>query len=171
MTQATQATSRQASGADARVPGWERPALFRLKRIALAVGTALVSINVWTGAPLLAIWVGSRFEGWVGGSGTGGGTSMRAVFVLIAVLAVLELVLTMALARLSAAYDDLTGRPPAARRTSPWLRSMRGEREELARKRAGISGVERVVVVSVVAAALAFEIWFFFFAGSPLPNA
>jgi hypothetical protein len=88
----------------------------------------------------------------------------------VAVLAVVELALTLALTRLSAAYDELTGRPHAARRTSPWLRSMRGEREELARERAGISGVERVVVISVVAAALAFEIWFFFFAGSSLPN-
>jgi hypothetical protein len=96
---------------------------------------------------------------------------MRAVFVLIAVLAVLELVLTVALARLSATYDELSGRPHAARRTSPWLRSMRGEREEVARKREGISGVERVVVISVVAAVLAFEIWFFFLAGSSLPNA
>jgi hypothetical protein len=97
---------------------------------------------------------------------------MRAVFVLIVVLAVLELALTLALGRLSAAYDELTGRPHAARQTSPWLRSMRGEREEFARKREGVSGVERVVVISVVAAALAFEIWFFFFfAGSPLPSA
>jgi hypothetical protein len=141
-----------------------------LKRTGLAAGTALVSINMWTGAPLLAIWVGSRFEGWVGGSGTGVGTSMRAVFVLIAALAVLELALLATLTRLSAGYDELTGRPLAARRTSPWLRSMRGEREELARKRAGISGVERVVVASVVGAVLAFEIWFFFFAGSPLPS-
>jgi len=96
---------------------------------------------------------------------------MRAVFILVVVLAVLEVALTMALTRLSGAYDELTGRPPAARRSSPWLRSMRGEREEFARKREGISAVERVVVISVVAAALAFEIWFFFFAGSPLPSA
>jgi hypothetical protein len=129
-----------------------------------------VSVNVWTGAPLLAIWVGSRFEGWVGGSGTGGGTSMRAVFVLVAVLVLVELALTFLLARLSAAYDDLSGRPASARRTSPWLRSMRGEREEVAREKAGISGVERVVMISVVAAVLAFEVWFFFFAGSSLPN-
>jgi hypothetical protein len=170
VTTATRATSNQSSQATDHVRGRGRPPLLRLKRIGLAVGTALVSINVWTGAPLLAIWVGSRFEGWVGGSGTGGGTSMRAVVVLVATLALLELLLTLALARLSAAYDELTGRPASARRTSPWLRSMRGEREEVARKKAGISGVERVVVISVVAGVLAFEIWFFFFAGSPLPN-
>ena len=170
MGQTVQGAPRPASEVGGHAPGWERPRLFRLKRIALAAGVALVSINVWTGGPLFAIWVGSRFEGWVGGSGTGGGTTMRAVFVLVAVLAVVELLLTMALARLSAAYDELSGRPHAQRRTSPWLRSMRGEREEIARKRAGISGVERVVVISVVAAVLAFELWFFFLAGSPLPN-
>ncbi|HEX2232386.1 MAG TPA: hypothetical protein VHG69_03375 [Thermoleophilaceae bacterium] len=143
------------------------------RRLGLAVASAVVSVNIWTGAPLFAIWVGSRFEGWVSdsASGTGGGTSMRAVFVLVAVLAVLELVLTFALARLSAAYDELTGRPQSARRTSPWLRSMRGEREDFEREKHGISAVERVVVISVVAAMLVFEVWFFFFAGSSLPNA
>jgi hypothetical protein len=47
---------------------------------------------------------------------------------------------------------------------------MRGEREDIARKREGISGAERVMMISVVAAVLAFEIWFFFFAGSSLPG-
>ena len=47
---------------------------------------------------------------------------------------------------------------------------MRGEREEDIRREVGISGVERVVILAVVGAALAFEIWFFFFAGSSLPN-
>jgi hypothetical protein len=161
---------RSSSQAAERIPGWERPRLFRLKRFALALVTAVLSVNVWTGAPLLALWVGSRFEGWVGGSGTGGGTTMRAVFVLVAVLAALELLLTFLLARASAAYDELGGRPHAARRTSPWLRSMRGEREEFGRKKEGISGLERVVIISVVLAVLAFEVWFFFFAGSSLPS-
>jgi hypothetical protein len=31
--------------------------------------------------------------------------------------------------------------------------------------------VERIVVAAMVAAVVAFEIWFFFFAGSSLPNA
>jgi hypothetical protein len=145
-----------------------RPRLSGLRRLGLAIASAVVSVNMWTGAPLFAIWVGSRFEGWIGSQS--GGTSMRAVFVLVAVLAVLELALTFALTRLSAAYDELTGRPQSARQTSPWLRSMRGEREDFSRKKEGISGVERLVVISVVAAMLAFEVWFFFFAGSSLPN-
>jgi small-conductance mechanosensitive channel len=95
---------------------------------------------------------------------------MSAVFVVVVVLAVSCLGLAAVLTWLSARYDELTGRSAAARRTSPWLRSMRGEREELARARHGISAIERVVVVAVVVCVLVFEVWFFFFAGSPLPS-
>ena len=133
------------------------------RRVLLLSASALAAINIWTGAPLLAVWVGSQFA-------RGSGLSMGAVFIVIVVLAVTCFALAMALSWLSARYDDLTGRPAAARRTSPWLRSMRGEREETARKRYGISGVERVVVIAVVGCVLAFEIWFFFFAGSSLPS-
>jgi hypothetical protein len=48
---------------------------------------------------------------------------------------------------------------------------MRGERQEVIAQRQGVSGVERIVVMSVVAGAIAFEVWFFFLAGSSLPNA
>ena len=72
---------------------------------------------------------------------------MTAVFVVIVVLAVSCLTLTTALTWLSTRYDELTGRPASARRTSPWLRSMRGECEELAKKREGISAIERVGVI------------------------
>lgn len=126
-------------------------------------GSMLAAVNIWTGAPLLALWVGSRVAG-------GSGLSMGAVFVVVVVLAILVMLLAGALGWLSTRYDELTGRPPAARRTSPWLRSMRGEREELVRRSRHISAVERLVVLSVVSCVLAFEIWFLFLAGSPLPN-
>ena len=95
---------------------------------------------------------------------------MTAVFSVIVVLAVLVFLLAWAVTWINSKYDELTGRPAAARHTSPWLRSMRDEREEDARQKFGISAVERVLVVSVVAAVLAFELWFFFLAGSSLPN-
>ena len=47
---------------------------------------------------------------------------------------------------------------------------MRGEREDVSRRRQGISPIERIVVLSVIAAAVAFEVWFFFLAGSSLPS-
>jgi hypothetical protein len=136
-----------------------------LKRIALVAGSALTSINIWTGAPLLAVWVGSQVQA------AQDRLSMIALFTVVATLAVTVFALAWILAWLNGRYDELTGRAPAAHQTSPWLRSMRGERESDVRRKHGISAVERVVVISVVAAVLAFEIWFFFFAGSSLPNA
>ena len=135
----------------------------RLQRIALVAGSALCAINIWTGAPLLAVWVGSHLQK----SATA--LSMTAVFSVVAVLAVMVGLLAWALAWLNQKYDDVTGREAKARYTSPWLRSMRGEREVDLRQRTGISMVERVVIIAVVGAVLTFEIWFFFFAGSSLP--
>jgi hypothetical protein len=137
----------------------------RLKRLGLVIGSALTSINIWTGAPLLAVWVGSQVQA------AQDRLSMIALFTVVATLAVTVFALAWVLAWLNGRYDELTGRAPAAHQTSPWLRSMRGERESDVRRKHGISAVERVVVISVVAAVLAFEIWFFFFAGSSLPNA
>ena len=45
---------------------------------------------------------------------------------------------------------------------------MRGEREDFAKRRQGVSPVERIVVVSVVLCVGTFEVWFFFFAGSSI---
>jgi hypothetical protein len=135
-----------------------------LKKIGLVTASALCSINLWTGAPLLAVWVGSKVQGNLNN------LSMTAVFSVIVVLSALVFLLAWALTWLNAKYDDVTGRPAEARHTSPWLRSMRDEPEEHVRRKYGISPVERVVVVSVVAAVLVFEVWFFFFAGSSLPN-
>lgn len=135
-----------------------------LKKIGIVTASALCSINIWTGAPLFAVWVGSRVQGNLNN------LSMTAVVSVIVVLAAMVFLLAMALTWLNAKYDDLSGRPAAARQTSPWLRSMRDEREHDVREKYGISGVERIVVISAVAGVLAFELWFFFFAGSSLPN-
>jgi hypothetical protein len=135
-----------------------------LKKIGIVTASALCSINLWTGAPLFAVWVGSKVQGNLNN------LSMTAVFSVIVVLAGMVLLLAMALTWLNAKYDDLTGRSAAARHTSPWLRSMRDEREHDVREKYGISWVERIVVISAVAGVLAFELWFFFFAGSSLPN-
>jgi hypothetical protein len=136
----------------------------RLERAALATAAALVSINIWTGAPLFAIWVGSRVA-------PASGTSMGAIAIVLVVLTVLVFALASALTRLNAAYDRLTDRDPGVRRTTPWLRSMRAEREQLARQRVRVSPIERITVVSVVGAVLVFEVWFFFFARYSIPGA
>ncbi|HEX5822592.1 MAG TPA: hypothetical protein VFY30_12575 [Solirubrobacterales bacterium] len=135
-----------------------------LKKIGLITASALCSINLWTGAPLFAIWVGSKVQGNLNN------LSMTALFSVIVVLAGTVFGLAYLLTLINNRYDDLTGRPTAARQTSPWLRSMRDEREGDAKRKHGIGGIERVVVVCAIAGCLAFEAWFFFFAGSSLPN-
>jgi len=135
----------------------------RLKRVAIVIGTALAAVNVWTGAPLLAIWIGSQAQG-------GQVLSLRGVLTVLVVLGVMAFLLGWALTWLNAKYDQLIGRPPTLSRTSPWQRRMRGELDEHLRVRYTLSAPERVVAACVIAGFLAFEIWFFFFAGSSLPK-
>jgi hypothetical protein len=132
-----------------------------LKRIAIVIATGLVAVNVWTGAPLLAVWVGSQAQG-------GQVLSLRGVLTVLVVLSALAFLLGWVLAWLNAKYDQLIGRPPALARTSPWQRRMRGELDEHLRVRYALSAPERVVAGCVIAGLLAFEVWFFFFAGSSI---
>ena len=74
--------------------------------------------------------------------------------------------LAFALTWINAKYDELTGRPPAAHHTSPWLRSMR----DAAPMQSSVTVVEAVLMGSVMLAAIALTIWFFLLAGSPIPN-
>jgi hypothetical protein len=130
-----------------------------LARIALAGLTAVLAINLWTGAPLFAIWVGSRVQ-------KGTGLTMTTVAVVMGTLAVCVTLLVLALTRVEAAYKTVTGQP-TNRRTPPWLRSMRGERPEDTHAE-GLTGFEKGLAAAVVLGVVAFEGWFFFFAGSSI---
>ncbi|HEY7831038.1 MAG TPA: hypothetical protein VIC06_10795 [Solirubrobacteraceae bacterium] len=130
----------------------------------ILIATTLIAINIWTGAPIAALWIGSRVVGQRA-------LSMIAVFVVVASLAVLLGAMALALTWLNARYDQLIGRPTGERRTPPWLRSMRAEEAELLRKKHGTTALEMIVVANTVTAVIALEIWFFFFARSPPPGA
>jgi hypothetical protein len=133
-----------------------------LKRTAMVAATAFLAINLWTGAPLVALWVGSQ----VVGSSV---LSMKAVIVVVVVLAVLVFSMSMALTWLSAEYDRLSGREPGERRL-PWARGMtEDEGIEQPSYGAGITPLERVVMVSVYLAVICFLLWFFLLAGAPTP--
>ena len=134
-----------------------------LRRTALAAATAFLAINLWTGAPLIALWVGSQVVGETV-------LSMQAVFVVVIVLAVLVFSMAIALAWLNSTYDRLSGRAPGERRL-PWMRGMSGDQGiEQPGYGAGISPLERIVMTSVYLAVISFLIWFFFFAGAPTPS-
>jgi hypothetical protein len=138
------------------------PSHLLARRAAMAGLTAFITINIWTGAPVLALWVGSK----VVGRGT---LSMAAVGVVVVVLAAIEFVLAVALTVLNNVYDELTGRPRAERRAT-WLRSMRGEAEGHLSQRVGITLLERIVMVNVYLAVISLLVWYVFFAGAPSPT-
>src|SRR3954454_4647732 len=135
--------------------------MVRLERTALVCAMAVVTSNIWTGSPLLALWIGSRVQGT-------GPPSMGAVFVVAVLIGVFSFLLGQVLARLGGVYDAMTGQVATVHQHVPWLRSMRGERPVYPGERAEVTALERTLVVVVVVAAVAFEIWFFFFSTSPI---
>jgi uncharacterized membrane protein (DUF485 family) len=130
-----------------------------LKRVALTAATAFVAINIWTGCPLVALWVASKVSG-------EHRITMAALGVFLITVALLEGVMIIALGWLNDTYDELTGRKRVERR-SPWLRAMSEEAEHHVSQRVGISLPERIVMIVVYFAVIALAVWYVFFAGPP----
>jgi hypothetical protein len=133
-----------------------------LKRAGMAAATAFVAANIWTGCPLLALWIGSQAVGHQT-------LSMGAVGIVVVVLAVLVFAMALLLTWLNNVYDELTGRQRVERR-SAWLRSMRAESERHVSQRVGITALERIVMANVYIAVLTLVVWYVFFASAPSPT-
>jgi hypothetical protein len=129
-------------------------------RLGLLAAMAVTSINVWTGAPLLGLWVGSLVQG--SGPPSMGAFAVAALTILVAVLLLVRL-----LSVLGGAYDALVGRRTRRHQTA-WLKAMSAERRHANSTVGETSALDKVLVGCVVLAVLAFEVWFFFFAGSSL---
>jgi hypothetical protein len=132
-----------------------------LKRVALAAAMAVVAMNVWTGAPLFALWVGSRVQ-------RNSEATMTGIAVVAIVLAIVCFLLLRLLRALGARYDSLVGASPTVRTHVSWLRSMRGERSQYQGVAPTVTMAERIAIVAVVLAFAAFEVWFFFFSTSSI---
>ena len=131
----------------------------RTRRLLLLAGMSLAAVNLFTGAPLLAIWIGSRVQG------DAGGLTMTAVLVVIVAMALLCSGLVVALNRMGAAHDRAIGRV-AGRRQTTWLKPFNSGSGSA--QAPGLRALDMILVGAVVIAGLAFEAWFFFFAGSSL---
>ena len=132
-----------------------------VKRLALVAAMAVVTLNVWTGAPLLALWVGSRVQ-------SHSQASLLGIAVVAIVLGILCFLLLRLLRVLGAQYDRVVGASPTVGKHVSWLRSMRDERPEYKGVTPTISMAERIVIVGVVLAVALFEVWFFFFSTSTI---
>ena len=133
-----------------------------MKKVGLKSLMVLSAINLWTGAPLLALWVGSRAVA------STQQISMTAVGLIAVTLFATCLGLIYILGWTASEYDRVTGKPQVVKRHVPWLRSMRGERVEHERDRQGLTFLERLLVTMVVIAFLAFEAYFFIASPSPI---
>lgn len=138
------------------------PRLLTLKRVGMAAATAFVTANIWTGCPLLAVWIGSQAVGTKE-------LSMGAVFIVVIVLAVLVFAMALLLTWLNNVYDEITGRERVERR-SAWLRSMRAESERHVSQRVGITALERIVMLNVYVAVISLVVWYVLYAAPPAPT-
>ena len=126
-----------------------------IKRATMAAVTALATVNVWTGCPLLALWVGSRAVGTHD-------LSMAAVVIVLIVLALLEAAMLLLLAWLSSVYDELIGLQRSESELT-WIRRLCAP-PQAARARRGmeLTSVEGVVVINVYVAVCALTGWYVF---------
>jgi hypothetical protein len=131
---------------------------------ALAATTIFVvmlfaALSLWTAIPLSWIWIGSKVAE----------TQFPATgpYMVVAVGIILSILLTSwLLTRLNQLYVRVTGTNRLTPMRPTWMKSMR----DTSAPAGTTTVVEAVLMGSVLLAAVALTFWFFFLAGSPLPN-
>jgi hypothetical protein len=131
---------------------WSPAALMLV--LIMAVG----SVVMWIGVPLGLIYLASRVA-------DSSRPSAGPYLLVLLGLPIGMAIVGKGLGLLNRAHIELTQREVDAYRPG-WTRSMRGERTVV--RRGGV--LDRVMIVSVAVAAIAFAVWFFGFAGSSLPG-
>lgn len=131
-----------------------------LAKAALIALMALGSVVLWIGSPVFWLWVGSQMQKDTQAAGFG------PYMVVLFGIAITAVVLAKLLQRLNRLYGAISGVDEPVRIVMPWHRGLRGENEGRPQR----TVLDVVMVISVSIGAVAFAIWFFFFAGSPLPT-
>jgi hypothetical protein len=119
---------------------------------------ALGSLLMWIGVPLGLIYLASKLADTPN-------PSMGPYLLVLIGLPIGMAVIGKGLGALNRAHIRVTGAETDAYRPG-WTRSMRAERT--VNRRGGV--LDRVMIVSVALAGVAFAVWFFGFAGSSLPG-
>jgi|SRR4249920_1499010 len=119
----------------------------------------LAALSIWTAIPLTWIYIGSKVSHTQFPSS--GPYFVVAIGILISVLLIAWLI-----GRLNRLYIQITGTNRLAPIRSAWLKSMR----DTSPQAGSTTVVEAVLMSSVLLAAAVLTVWFFFLAGSPIPN-
>jgi hypothetical protein len=137
----------------------------KLKRASGTTGRLVLEIVaavlIGAGVPLLWVWVGSLIQASRDSQGVEGTT---AVIMVVGILASYVIILMVAGA-IQARSEDPDARGPTR---YPWNRSMRDEPYRPGSEK--LTPVEAVFVGTAIVASIGMMIWFFAFAGSPLPT-
>ena len=120
---------------------------------------AVGSVVMWIGVPLGLIYLAAQMA-------DSSRPSIGPYLLVLVGLPVGMAIVGKILGTLDRWHTRLTGRE-LERHRATWLRSMRAERTST--RRGGI--LDKVMIVSVAVAIVAFAVWFFGFAGSSLPTA
>jgi hypothetical protein len=120
---------------------------------------AVGSIVLWIGIPVGWVWVASRTV-------KSSQPSLGPYLLVLCATPITMWIWGKLLFRLNDVYSRLTGQTYEVRTQLPWHKSMRGERSS----NRPTTVLDLVMIVSVSVALTAFGVWFFFFAGSSIPN-
>jgi hypothetical protein len=131
----------------------------RLVAVLLIALMAIGSVMLWLGIPVGWLYLVSRLV-------SSSQPSMGPYVLVLVGIPASMVVVGKLLSKLNRAYGELTHTTASGRVRTPWLKSMRGERES-GRPR---TILDVVMVWSVGLALLCFAVWFFVFAGSSLPT-
>jgi hypothetical protein len=123
------------------------------------VAMLLAAFSLWTAIPLSWVYIGSKLSETQFPSG--GPYAIVAVGIFASIVIVAWLI-----GRLNNLYVRITGTNRLAPIRPTWLKSMR----DTAPVPNSVTVVEAVLMASVMLAAVALTLWFFFLAGSPLPD-
>jgi hypothetical protein len=138
-----------------------RQPLHRARGIASQATGLVLALVVALGTPLAWVWIASQIAGTRKDL-----TPSLAILITVGILISYWLALVIG-SRLRSRWVSRGEQQARVRRMS-WNRSFRDEPLTMANR--GSDPIERLFIVVAVLAIIAFEIWFFFFAGSPLPN-
>jgi hypothetical protein len=126
------------------------------KQVGLIALMALGSVSLWVANPLLWFWLTSHLQSQAGQAQMG-----PYVLLLIGVI-ITAVVIGKGLAALNRRYGRVIGAEPTVRIIVPWRRSLRdarhGGREDPGR--VPVSILDVVMVLSVLAAVIAFALWY-----------
>jgi hypothetical protein len=124
------------------------------------VSTVVMTVVIAAGIPLMWVFIASKLAGT-----NDDVTPSLALFITAGILVNYWLALLIG-ARVRSRFVD-SREEVARRRRMSWNRSFRDEPVSVGRDS---DPIERLFIFIAVVAVIAFEIWFFFFAGSPLPS-